>query len=62
MCVWILGWVVVVGLIAIFAIRERRSGRGGSPDLSGWREAAARMRTAAQTQTQVSPREDCHRK
>jgi hypothetical protein len=45
--VWIIGWAVVLGVLAFFAIREIRSGRKGPADFDRTRhqsvnESAAR--------------------
>jgi hypothetical protein len=40
---WILGWAVVLGTLAFFAVREIRSGRKGPGDFDRTTHEAVRM-------------------
>jgi hypothetical protein len=43
---WIIGWAVVLGLVAFFAVREVRSGRKGPAELDRTKHDAVKESTS----------------
>ena len=59
MALWIIGWVLVVGVIVFLVIRDRRSGRRIAPDaVRRRRDDTFRMQTAADQYHSKMPKKD----